>query len=1356
MLADGPETLTEGLAAVGDGASSALVLRGTAAASGGVAFMFSGQGSQRPGMGRELYEAFPAFAEAFDRTAAALDEALARIHPQHALPLRDVVLDTELVHQTLYTQPALFALQTALAALLGAFGVTADHLIGHSLGEISAAHYAGVLSLPDAATLVAARAHLMDSLPPGGAMTAIEAPEADVRPLLTPDVAVAAVNTPGSTVVSGAAAAVEALAGAFAERGVKTRALKVSHAFHSPLMDPVLAEFRAIAQSLTYHRPTIPLVSNVTGGLADAGQHTDPEYWVRHIRESVRFADGLAALAEAGTRTFVELGPDSTLTTLATAVVADSRPVPVLHRKRSETASAVAAVGELFVRGVPISWDAVSDAPRRRRVELPLYPFQHTRYWLDQPAVRTSGSVGSAGSVGHPVVEAVTPLADTGALVLTGTLDPRGQTWLADHVVGGAVVVPGTAFVELALRAADEAALDVVEELVIEAPLVLADGVAARVQVAVAEADGAGRRSLTIHAENEAGVWVRHASGVLATGDAAALGEDFAVWPPTDAVPVDTTDFYPTLAGSGLEYGPAFQGVRQAWRRGDTFFADVVLPVAADSFGLHPALWDAALHLAAYHHLPDTPTGHSLLPFAWNGVRLHASGAEALRVRLTLSGPGSLSLVAADPAGALVVSLESLRSQPVALDTVRARNQDLYTLQWQLADLGGSEPSDDEAWTVIDTADHAEGAGDHAVARTTRVLEALNTLLDDGASATPVLVVTRGAVAVRDGESPDPVTAPVWGLVRSAQSERPGRIVLVDLDPQDSASSLIVPPADVLRAVAAGESQVALRAGGVLVPRLVRAAGSGSGRRPWNPEGTVLVTGGTGALGSALAAHLVGAHGVRHLLLVSRRGLEAPGATELAAELTGLGAAGVTIVAADVADGAQVADVLAGIPADRPLTAVVHTAGIADDAPLGALTGARIEAVFRPKADAARVLDELTADLDLDAFVLFSSVAGVLGSAGQANYAAANVSLDALAARRRARGRAALSLAWGLWRNDGDRRASALTGHLGAADLARAARSGVRALSTAEGLRLFDAALGLDSATAVPCVLDLVAVRATAAQTGGGAAVPPLFRALIQPRPATTRRTAAGQTADAPTRAHGLAAQLAATPAAERETLLLALVRDETAAVLAATASAVPARRPFTDLGLDSLTSVELRDRLAAAAGVRLPATLTFDHPTPAAVAAHLLDVLQPATTAAAEPPPVRSAAVPPTEDPIVIVGMACRFPGGVGLAGRPVAAGQPGRRRGLRLPGRPGLGRRRPLRPRPGRPGQHLRPQRRVPARRGRLRRRASSASRPREALAMDPQQRLLLETAWEAFERAGIDPAAPARHPAPASSPG
>ncbi|WP_189902976.1 type I polyketide synthase, partial [Streptomyces spiralis] len=548
------------------------------------------------------------------------------------------------------------------------------------------------------------------------------------------------------------------------------------------------------------------------------------------------------------------------------------------------------------------------------------------------------------------------------------------------------------------------------------------------------------------------------------------------------------------------------------------------------------------------------------------------------------------------------------------------------------------------------------------------------------------------------------------GLVRAAQAENPGRFVLVDTD------------GDLAGAVASGEPEVAVRGGRVLVPRLTRTTASDD-VVTWDPDGTVLITGGTGGLGALVARHLVVEHGVRHLVLTSRRGPDAPGAVELRDELQQLGAT-VTLVACDVADRESLAALLAGIGSEHPLRAVVHVAGAADNGVMGALTPERMRGVLGPKADAAWYLHELTRNLDLSAFVMFSSAGGLVLAAGQGNYAAANVFLDGLAAHRRAAGLPATAMAFGLW--------GVNTGMTRMLDLAeqRMAAQGLPALPSDLGLALFDASLRSGLPALVPLRIDTGVLR------GRGEEIPPLLRGLVR---VPVRRAAARSGAGA----EGLAARLAGLAEDERAAVLLDLVRGQVAAVLGhASSDAVEAERAFSELGFDSLAAVELRNQLGAATGLRLPATLIFDYPSAQAVAEHIAGELAGTVSA---PAPAR-AALPAAggdvvDDPVVIVGMACRYPGGVtspeGLW-RLVADGVDAvsafpEDRGWD----PDV-----YDPEPGVPGKTY-------AREGGFLYDAAEFDAaffgigPNEALMMDPQQRLLLEVSWEAIERAGIDPA-------------
>ncbi|WP_316575829.1 type I polyketide synthase [Nocardia canadensis] len=1348
VLAEGAAGLRAGIAALATGSAAAGVVTGRAVA-GATGLVFSGQGAQWAGMAAELCAAYPVFARTFDEIVTGVNPLL-----EQSVSLVDALADDEAVDRTVFAQAGLFAFEVALFRLLESWGVRPDVVAGHSIGEIAAAHVAGVLSLGDACALVAARGRLMQALPTGGAMVAVGAPEAEVSPLLGESVSLAAVNAPGAVVLSGPGDAVAAVAEVCAERGWRTHRLRVSHAFHSTLMEPMLAEFAAVVGELRFSRPSIELVSTVTGRRVE-DELSDPAYWVEQVRATVRFADAVATMAELGVTRFAEVGPDAVLTPMVTQIVDDTAAtvVALARRDRADASSVLNGVAGLFVSGGVVDWAGVFAGTGARRVDLPTYAFQHERFWLDaKQALATSwlgaelGGVTSVGldTVDHPLLGAVVAHPESGGISFTGRWSPATVPWLADHSVLGVVLLPGTGFVELAGYVGGLLGCPMVDELVLHTPLTVpADGSVA-VQVVVAAADDTGRRRLGVYSRHSVdGPWARHAEGVLAPADTTADFE-LTAWPPAGARPIDVDRAYDELLDVGYGYGPFFQGLQAAWQRGDELFAEVSLsdPRDAAGFGIHPALFDSALHAGIIHGLRGGVEGFPALPFTWNQVVVHAAGAAAVRVRIVLDGT-RYALQIADDQGQPVLSVGALISRPVSAERLGADRiaESLFAVDWvpyamptatvapqRIAVLGASSTGEVRGYPdlpalladldatqepvipelVLLVAPDPEGAVPEAArAALAGVLDTVQRwLADPRCDDARLVVLTTHAVHT---DEVNPVQAPVWGLLRAAQAEHPGRFQLLDLDADPD-------PVRIAAAVAAGEPEAALRATTLLVPRLTRHT-AGTITRSLD-TGTVLITGGTGGLGAVFARHLVTAHGIRHLLLTSRRGATAAGAAELRSELVELGAE-VTIAACDVADRAALAALLDSVPAEHPLVGVVHAAGTADNGLIEALTPERIERVFRPKADAAWYLHELTAERALSLFVLVSSAGGLVLPAGQANYAAANVFLDALAAHRHRLGLPAIALDYGMWA-----RATGLGAELSEADFDRMRRQGFPPLTEAEGLALFDAAIASDTAQLVPLRVDPAVLRTRGEQ------IPALLRA-IAPAPARRpTRTAAGQ---------AFLRKLAGLSDADRGGALLDLVRSVAADILGhASAEAVVADRPFQQLGFDSLGAVEFRNKLNAATGLHLPATLIFDYPTPGIVA-EFLDSQLTGTGAAEERVVGRVRA---DDEPIAVVAMSCRYPGGVAspedlwqlvTAGGDTTGDMP-LDRGWDLDGI--------YDPEPGKPGKTY-------TRRGGFLYDAAEFDAdffgisPNEATVMDPQQRVLLEVSWEALERAGLDPA-------------
>ncbi|MFL6123324.1 SDR family NAD(P)-dependent oxidoreductase, partial [Actinophytocola sp.] len=1036
VVAAAAEEAVAGLDALARGETAAGLLTGSdrpGTAPGKIVWVFPGQGTQWVGMGRELLDASPVFAARIAECATALERWV-------DWSLTDVLrgeTDPELMARVDVLQPACFAVMVGLAAVWSSVGVVPDAVVGHSQGEIAAACVTGALSLEDAARVVALRSQaIADHLSGRGGMASVALAAEEAVARLEPwadRVEVAVVNGPASVVVAGDAEALDEVLEVLDEQGVRVRRIAVDYASHTRHVEDIRDTLADALAGIDARAPEIPFHSTVTGDwIQDAGV-VDGGYWYRNLRGQVRFGPAVADLLEQGHATFVEISAHPVLVQPISEIVDDAVVVGSLRRDDGGPRRLLTSMAELFVRGVGVDW-AATLPPVSGPVDLPTYAFDHQHYWL-----RLGESATDAASLGltgadHPLLGAVVPLPQFDGLVFTSRLSLRTHPWLAGHAIGGVVLIPGTVYVDLAVRAGDEFGFGVLEELVIEAPLVLPAQGGVRLQVAVGGPGETGSRTVDVYSlreDGDDGAWTRHATGSLAeTPGATGTGFDFTAWPPAGARPVEIVDFYPDLVERGYAYGSAFQGLRAVWRRGDgadaEVFAEVALPDEhredAGSFGIHPALLDAALHTNAF---VDPDDDRRVLPFAWNGLRLHAVGASALRVRVAPCGPDALSFQAADETGAPVVTMDSLVSLPVSaeqLETAAEETRDaLFRVEW--TELPPARQADVPSWTAIDTAEdvavlarhapavavlRAVGGGDTPLAVTSRVLDVLQAWLTSAELvSTRLVVATRGATPAGDGAVADPAGAAVWGLVRAAQAENPDRIVLLDLDPAgaDDVAPALGP------AMASREPQLAVRGTTLSAPRLARAAApvpDASAVR--GLDGTVLVTGGTGSLGGVVARHLVTRHGVRELVLASRRGPDADGVADLVAELAEQGATA-TVVACDVSDREQVAALLA----EHPPTGVVHLAGVLDDGVIAAQSPERLAGVFGPKVDAVRHLDELTRGLDLGAFVVFSSAAALIGSAGQGNYAAANAYLDGLMAHRRAAGLPGVSLAWGLW-----------------------------------------------------------------------------------------------------------------------------------------------------------------------------------------------------------------------------------------------------------------------------------------------------------------------------------------------------
>ncbi|UUU25873.1 type I polyketide synthase [Streptomyces sp. DSM 40750] len=1260
VIGEDRESLLRGLRAlaqgeVAEGEVAQGVVKGRAAKGRRAAFVFPGQGAQWVGMAVGLLESSPVFAGAVGECESALSAYV-------DWSLTDVLRGAEGApgfDRVDVVQPVLFAVMVSLARLWRSVGVEPDAVMGHSQGEIAAACVAGALSLEDAAKVVALRSQAIAAgLVGRGGMVSVGLSVDEVKERIGAwggAISVAAVNGPGSVVVSGDPGALDEMVARLEGEEVRVRRVPVDYASHSAHVEEIHDELLKVLADIEPRSSEVPFYSTVTGELVDTAA-LDAGYWYRNLRQTVELEATTRALLDSGHGVFIEVSPHPVLMLplQQTVEAAEAQAVVVgtLRRDEGGLERFLTSAAELHVSGTGVDWRKTFEGHDVRRVDLPTYAFQCQRYWLDSAAVGDVGSVGLR-AVPHAVLSAAVSLAGGGGVLLSGRLSLATHPWLADHAVQGVVLVPGTAFPEMAAQAGNQVGCGRVEELVLEAPLAMPERGGVQIQVEVGEAaDASGHRDVSVYsrmepADDEADLeqpWVRHAHGVL-TPPVPAASFDFAKWPPSRAKSVDVSGGYEHVEEHGLHYGPAYRGLRRVWTRGDAVFAEVELPEdqrgIAKYFGLHPALFDAALHAIGANNAlrggGDAPSAGNLMPFSWRGFSLEAVGAQALRVRITPDGRQAVSLAIADTSGRPVASVDSLVLRPMqaaALQNVgRTAGDALLRMEWT---AGAAKPAEGVApgwWAVL--VDDCLGVGaaleatgsfladvytdpaalsgtvaagtrmpgmvvlpvasdglavvDEVHTRVGEVLETVQSwVADDRFAGTPLVVLTQGAVDTGDGVK-DLAAAAAWGLVRSAQSEHPGRVVLVDTDDVERVVGLLA------GVVATREERVVVRSGEVRVQRLARSLPAGGA-----PEsevfgsGAVLVTEGTGALGGLVARHLVARHGVKKLVLLSRRGAETDGAAELRAELEVAGAE-VVVTAGNAADREALAAVLAGLPEEFALSAVVHADEVLDDGLFASLTRERASAVLRAKVDAAWNLHELTAGMDLSAFVLFSSTAGLLGAAGQSHYAAANVFLDGLASWRRVQGLPGVSLAWGPWAQD-----SGATQQVQRLDTAwhDVARTGLVPLSSEEGLELFDAGVISDTAAVIPARLDMGALRAQ------GTAMPTVFRSVVPDSPV---RRAARTPESQVDQATQLRQRLAGLSEAETDEVLLELVRSVVAAVLGfASHNDVDTSHEFMEMGFNSLTAVEFRNQIAALTGLRLNTTVVFDYPSPGEMVAHL------------------------------------------------------------------------------------------------------------------------------------------------------